>query len=446
MSGPKPMIVTVDDEIQLDRSLSEQIEHAEHAFALLSAGRRATDAVRDHLAHLGKKLDDLRRLREERRQLRAEEEAQRCETMRGVYRAAHAALSASADSRASLLAQYPGINLPAPPIMPVESDLASEAAIRAALMEINRISGDYQAQVDRALRQYLEAAENAGRLHDWIVSFRSGAARGADEVIQALEDGRVFTREAALRDRLRRIGADAAELLRRELACADDRDAPGATRLPPSILDTLDRIYAAPIASAAHSAYEELRVEVDEEKNRRAQQRQTLEAQRAEAAARKRAIDARTIADQLARALEDLGYDTSDISDVAYSREGHLYAIDRQWPEHALQFAFDAVSGRMVASAVRITSEGDDQPVDGPETITADTNFDTAWCGQDGVGRIRKQLQARGIEATFKVEHAPGEVALPRVSEAVLNSRQRARRNARHAEGRSKVRQRERKQ
>lgn len=420
MSGEKCGSVSVDDDVfeearrQLEIKEMEELRRLEKEEHLEEKERR--------------RLEDLRRreqARKERESERLRREQERAEQVRRREMEALdrilSQLNASRAVRGDLEERFPGLVLPPFPDPP-SADLANIDSIRATAAETARLARQYQRDVDGALVRYHQAktiARAPEQAQSWALQFRKRAVRTASDVVAALEPSALFAADGSRRAQLKTMAERARILVRQFVGTAEDD-------LTEDTLDALDAVLSSDDAGSAQLALERLRIQLQVEEERR-KEKERDEQQRSESQLiEQRREQTRDIAAAIGNALEDLGYSVSGAKETAFVRNGHLYAIHGEWPDHALRLEFDPGSDRIRSVPLRVV--GENAPVYGSADIETmgkeDIAFDAHWCeGQDGIVSLRDLAAKRGINLTFSRIHRPGEVAVETVSERELDKK-----------------------
>lgn len=443
MSGPKCCQVTVDWEVlerQQQTSQRDDAEKLQELETLARNGRAAggsiDEALQRTIDRVKQRVEALRAQLEERRKREEQAAAARLAMARDEFQQAHATWQEALAARLDIELSHPGMVLPKVPDMPA-ADLSSEITIRAAIQHLRAIALTYQHEVDSAIAEYRNSAAATSRMKEWIGGFKARAVRNASDIITALEPDGLFVADRADKDRIERIAKAATEVVR---PLQQD-----GFNVSDEFVDQLDRVFLAETPSAAQTELERLRTLAEREAIRLAQITTTRRKQQQEREKLKQRERTLAVADQITRALEDLDYSVGQIDHTAFVSKGHFYAIDNEWPDHALRFELDAEDGQMRTVPVRIQDVGGKaSEADARHQLQEDQQFDTAWCSASGLGKIKKVLANRGITARFKIEHAPGELAMEQVPEESLDQQLRKDRRSRKDSATGSVRSRSR--
>lgn len=425
MSGPKCCQVTVDWEVLEQQQRQSQEDDANE---LIELERRARDSAVDEarkqrIQQLKQRVEARRVQLEERRKREEQAAAARLAQARDEFQQAHAAWQEALAARLDIELGHPGMALPKVPDMPA-ADLSSEITIRAAIQQLRAVALAYQHEVDSAIAEYRNSAAATSRMKEWIGGFKARAVRSASDIITALEPDGLFVADRADKDRIERIAKAA-----REVVHPLQYDGFNVSR---EFIDQLDRVFSADTPSMAQTELERLRVIAEHEAIRLAQIKMARERQVQEREKLRQRERTLAVADQIARTLEDLNYSVGQIDRTAFVSKGHFYAIDNEWPDHALRFELNAEDGQMRTVPVRLQdADRKAGEADARQRLQEDQEFDTAWCSASGLGKIKKTLADRGITARFKIEHAPGDLLLEQVPEVSLDQQLRKYRRSR---------------
>ena len=443
MSGPKCCQVTVDWEVlERQQQTSQQDDEAKLqeletlARNSKTAGRSTDEALQRTIDRLKQRVEARRVQVEERRKREEQAAAARLAQAREEFQQAHAAWQEALAARLDIELGHPGMALPKVPDMPA-ADLSSETTIRAAIQQLRAVALAYQHAVDSAIAEYRNSAAATSRMKEWIGGFKARAVRSASDIITALEPDGLFVADRADKDRIERIAKAATEVVRPLQQ--------GGFNVSREFIDQLDRVFSAEGPSSAQTELERLRALAAREAIRLAQIKAARGQQQQEREKLKQREITLAVADQITRTLEDLNYSVGQIDRTAFVSKGHFYAIDNEWPDHALRFELNAEDGQMRTVPVRIQDAGEKtSEADARQQLQEDQQFDTAWCSETGLGRIKKTLAKRGITARFRIERAPGKLALEQVPETGLEQQlrkdRRSRKNSQAGSARSRSR------
>lgn len=413
MSKEKFSRFSLDESICF-QALKDQEADAERELKRLALQQEDDAKAPAAAAALDRARERLARIREERAlvgQLAADAEGQRKIALLDDYRRLYESFRNGIAGRTELEAQYPGLKLPpAPELSELPSASMSEQEIREAREGLRESARKYQVEVDEAIAEYQRTAETTHAMSAWVSSFKTRVARSASDMHQALLSRSARADETALSARLGRMTGEALSILD-QLA----RDA-GDAELSPQVMRCLEAVLAVQDEIEALVALQALREAV-------ANQRQDL----AELADRKRREQAQwergrerkqraLVARQVGRVLEDLGYEVSQITDSAFTRDGHVYAVSNEWPDHALRLEFDPTEDALVARTVRVVGEEEPARIGRSGNAEDDANFVKEWCSADGLGKMRELLKRRGIHTRFEQKHASGSAPLDRIA------------------------------
>ncbi len=429
MSGPKCCQVTVDWEVlERQQQTSQQDDEAKLqeletlARNSTAAGSSSDEALQRTIDRLKQRVEARRVQLEERRKREEQAAAARLAQARDEFQQAHAAWQEALAARLDIELGHPGMALPRFPNLPA-ADLSSETTIRAAIQQLRAVALAYQHEVDSAIAEYRNSAAATSRMKEWIGGFKARAVRNARDIITALEPDGLFVADRADKDRIERIAKAATEVVR---PLQQD-----GFNVSNEFIDQLDRVFSAETSSAAQTELERLRVFAERESMRLTQIKITREKQQREREKLKQRERTLAVADQITRTLEDLNYSVGQIDRTAFVSKGHFYAIDNEWPDHALRFELNAEDGQMRTVPVRIQEASEQaSEADVTEQLKKDKEFDAAWCSKTGLGRIKETLANRGITARFKIEHDPGELVLEQVPETALDQQLRKNRRS----------------
>lgn len=420
MSGPKCGSVSVNNELfeetrrQFEKNEREELRRLEKKERLEEKERR--------------RLEDLRR-REQARQereserLRREQERAEQNRKREMQNLDHvrSELNSLVAARGELERRFPGIKLPPIPSCP-DPDLGSVDSIRGSAAEIVRLARQYKRDVERALmchHQAVAAERGTTETKAWAAQFRMRAIRTAQDVVSALEPDALFVADNRQRAQLEAMARRAHEMVTRLLGAS-----PGD--LSDETLSSLEAVLSCDDAESAHAALDRLEELLRAEAARReAEKRREHEREEALRMERQRER-VRDVAEAIGDVLEDMGYRVSGLDETAFVRNGHLYVIHRDWPDHAVRLEFDPTSDRIRSVPLRVM--GGDASPDASAGVegggTGDKNFDTHWCeGTNGILGLKQLAARRGVALSFSREHRPGEKPLDMVPDRQLGER-----------------------
>lgn len=309
------------------------------------------------------------------------------------------ALTASAN----LTKDHPGLTLPtAPEIGQMLSAASSAVEIESELDRLRQLVTDYQKAVDSAVSRYQAQAKVSAAMNTWVGGFGTRVERSSRVVRQLLLDRSAAADDMAARDRLTRLSERAIELI------DDFSVANGDVQLAQPVLQCLDQVVTAEDESAATVSLAELRqaiVAQQEEIAAGEARRKKAQREREKQLAHE---ERRLVARQVLRVLEDLGYEVSGVSATSFQKDGHLYAVSGEHPDHALRLEFDPHSDGLVARTVRLVAS----ETPGRKNDKEDLSFVKEWCSAEGAGRFREKLKQKGIETSFEQIHASGAIPI----------------------------------
>lgn len=309
------------------------------------------------------------------------------------------ALAASAN----LTKDHPGLTLPtAPEIGQMLSAASSAVEIESELDRLRQLVTDYQKAVDSAVSRYQAQAKVSAAMSTWVGGFGTRVERSSRVVRQLLLDRSAPADDMAARDRLTRLSERAIELI------DDFSVANGDVQLAQPVLQCLDQVVTAEDESAATVSLAELRqaiVAQQEEIAAGEARRKKAQREREKQLAQE---ERRLVARQVSRVLEDLGYEVSGVSATSFQKDGHLYAVSGEHPDHALRLEFDPRSDGLVARTVRLVAS----ETLGRKNDKEDLSFVKEWCSAEGAGRFREKLKQKGIETSFEQIYASGAVPI----------------------------------
>jgi len=423
MSGPKCGQLSFDIEV-VRRSLQAQasveqarLEALDREVAEL-ADSPVAEAKRRELERLKTRQTERERINEELRQLRNSMISSALALELTGYANVDAAFTQAIAQRGALEAQFPGIALPAIPPVPL-ADLSNLESARQARQSLLSIATEYQAAVDAALEQHrklLAAHEALVEIQTWMGSFKTRAVRSARDIVQLLDSEALHVASRAQDIRLRTLASAAARMVE-ALPQADEFG------LSDAVLEQLDQVMTAENESGAQIELERLRHCVAEEDKRHTLlARERAQTERQNQVLKKR-METVEVAHLVANTLEDLGYAVSGIDETVFVRDGHLYALSKEWPDHAVRFEFDPAGQNLRAVPARLEQNTTPSEAHAREDRADDQRFDTAWCSAQGLGELGVRLKERGIDVRFERNHAPGTVLLERIPEQVLGPR-----------------------
>jgi hypothetical protein len=422
VSGPKCGSVEVQNWDAFEQRAAQREASERQELRALSKERRLAEAEQRRLERL--------RERELKRQREAEENRQRALKELGAVR--HK-LDKLAERQRDLAARFPQATFPETPIEP-SVDERNTDSILAATASLTDALRRHQHALDVALmtcHRQAAVAESRSQMDAWAASFSARVTVTTRDAIAALEQEAALARRAQGNARLHAHAARAKEMV---AGLASDDDA----ELSEDVLAALGAVVNAASEADAAIAVERLIPEIGREKQRRqaAADRERLRRERQRT---------RAIAAEIEDVLEDLGYAVSGIEETAFVRDGHLYAMHRDFPNHAVRLELGRVPGEIRAVPVRV-SAAESVPREGDETMRReDAEFDAAWCGADGLGEFRKLAATRGLRMSFRAQHRPGSVEIPLVDEKEVGEALRRKRQQAGKATASRARTRERK-
>lgn len=398
MSGPKPMTYSVDAR-QSGRALADQLG---------SLTRQLGQATGAAAQALQSQIEAVERLLEERRQRQEEEREMVRAQLYESWCATRDAIVSARVARQEMRDTHPGLEMPETlPLPPEPSSLCELEEIRAALNAIRQLQADETADFERVLKCYLERSASEKDVFRWFSTFKASGARTVGDVLATIEEVSGLSLEVVREDRLKRYADLARHQIEGQLRSAEGR----GVQLPEAVLDGLDAVFNASDDQSAADAFQRLKKTIQIVSKQWDESERSLRAKEAAQKQKARETDMRTVAQALSYTLDSLGYATSGISDSAFSQQGELFAVDQQWPEHAVRFSFDSNSGGVVAAAVRIVESMASQSGTSA-TRMKDEEFDRHWCSVGCLGKVREELERRGIDARFQRKHEAGSVSL----------------------------------
>lgn len=434
MSGPKSGHVTVSDRQRLEAERRQRERQEEQELAELRQSQQKADAKASRLQEKQerrlKELEARAQQRREREARRADELARQAEATRqrelAQLQRARAALATALSQRSALQSEFPGIALPAEPVVSDDAP-ATVPAIRAACEAVSRLAFEYQVAVDRAVAAWQSkqlAVQSVAESQRHAARFHASALRTAKDIIAVLDTEPGSARSAQDRVRIGQRRKAAKDVVART---GQDQPWQAHLELSAASLSALDKVMDAEQDSSAQVAYLELTQRLSED---------ALLAQAAYAGAEREAEQARHLAETHARqreremvaatirdTLEDLGYEVSDIEETAFTRDGALYASRSDQPDHAVRMQLDA-GGQVRIEPVRVVDQAETLGIaDLQQQKIEDANFDRTWCGPGGLGKFLKTARSRGLDASVKAVHAPGSQPVTSVDESKVGER-----------------------
>ncbi len=409
MSGPKVSALDVDW-VELERARIAQEEQEKKELKALEKKVQREEREQKRLKRLQQKQEERRRRQEEK----AEKERQLA--LKNYFQV-RTRLESTLAARAGLQERFPELVLPPEPAIPERQNLSDASAVRKATMVLRQVEENYRKEADQALLEFHRQASIEGAttaMQRWIGQFRTRATHRAEDVISALEPDALFLVDRQRKRALESIAKRASKII----AVLGSKE-----NIPEEVLEVLGNVLAQEDDSAAETALVRLTSSVREEQARRTVAKQEREKQERQKTLIQQREKIQSIAEQIADALENLGYDVSGVGETAFCRNGYLYACNSESPDHALRFEFDPQDYRVRAVPVRIMSEEEEQVIgktDAEVMKEEDVEFDKAWCSASGVGKIRKEVGRRGVKVAFRTEHRPGDLDVPRVHEDEL--------------------------
>jgi len=374
-------------------------------------------------------LEERERKRKEREEERKRQEQERlreeCEGLLNTYQNTQQQFEQAIVARDGLQEKLSGLKLPDAPILPeapelTDAELSEQhvTTIQKALQLLQKKTRDYQHAVDEALMEYHRhqaERDSVDEIEAWSSKFSTRAIRTAADVISTLERPSLFVTDKQRQIRLNSLRSKAKANIEKYLHETGNDD---NSVLPDEIIMTLDDVLnASSEAKAQHAlallgkklrehSTEQLRIEAAEK------QKILLKEQRSKT---------RLLAETTVHTLEDMGYTVSGIEDTVFARNGELYAMLPDYPDHAMRFSFDPGSSHFSSAPVRIREE--EQVIgeaDAREMQKEDKEFDAHWCGNTHLD-AKARLQKRGIPIRYNRNHEAGELELEQVDAQVLS-------------------------
>lgn len=424
MSGPKDGHLQFDIEA-VRRSLRDQsaaeaarLEALTQEVASLTDASPLAEVKQRELEQLAMRQAERERISAELEQMRGQLQNSALAQAMTTYDAATNTLSRAIAQRGEIEARYPGIALPPIPDLP-PVDMSTLESILQARQSVLSVAAHYQAAMDTviaAFQKVLATREAVSEMRADMVRFKTRAIRLARDVIQLLDSESEHVASTARDIRLHSMASAAARMVE-TLKRSEEYG------LSDALMAQLDRVFEAENESNAQMELERLSATVADEARRHAalaEQRAAMERERQRL---QRRMETTEVAQLVARTLEDLGYSVSGIDETVFVSHGHLYALDKTWPDHALRLQFEPNGERLRAELVRVGGDTPESKADEKTQREIDRQVDEAWCSADGIGKLRETLARRGVKVRFESKHAPGAVDLARVTVQALGDR-----------------------
>lgn len=305
----------------------------------------------------------------------------------------------------TLLGEFPDLSLSETPLIPEydESDLDS---VREAIKNLRLAISSYQKEQDESLISYHRqqaAREASQQLGDWanvaVAPVRSAAdvlrfldsESGPDKGVQ--KDAALLAMRQQFRPILNRLSESGLEL-----------DATG-TRILNALADSKT-------INEARKLLGQLGQSVDIQINafrKEAEMKARLEKERLRTG----------VSFQIANILENMGYEVSGLDESAFTKDGKLYAVKHDYPDHVMVFEVNKQTSALTTSPHRVVEDNITTGAGEEGLNESDLAFDENWCEKD-VLAFKKAAAARGVGLKFRRTRNPGAAALPALKASAL--------------------------
>jgi len=415
MSGPKSGYVSVRDEALLAQQRKEREDADARELEQLEKQRLKNKQLEAKAERRRQQLQQREQRRREREAEQAKKQAEAAERIKKLalagYHKAKGAFETALGQREALRKEHEGLELPVLPIIP-ELDQADDSTIRAATVALLDQARQYQRDVDDALSSWRQAKVAAGaaqQTRERLLMFKYRAVRGAKDVIAAIGTYTPANRQERIEAELEQLVTRAQEIINSAQA---DASWASEGELSDNSLNALDTVMQASETEQAKSALEQLRASVQKDL---AKARQTLKTAQEQAAQEQVKADQEKrrrlkemVSDQIHDVLESLHYVVSDIDETAFVKDGSLYAVNLDFPDHAARFELDD-DGQLRVEPVRILDNDEQQgEADQDRQQQEDVAFDRAMCSENGLGKILKTTRNRGLNMKLDSTSQPG--------------------------------------